>query len=211
MRLVPPFSQGDVAGTKVSRETWERLEDYCQALLKWSRAISLVANDEEHRLWKRHVIDSAQLWPLRHPETRRWADLGSGGGLPGVVLAIIGKELSPGIRFHLVESDGRKAAFLRFIESRQNLGMTLHTDRIEAISSIRAQTVTARALAPLSHLLGFVEHHISPGGFAILPKGRKIDREIEEARKTWQFTLLRHPSRVDSQGSILQITDIHRL
>lgn len=211
MPLAPPYSNGDLAGVKVSRETWERLEDYCHSLLKWSHAISLVANAEKTRLWQRHILDSAQLWPLRHDKTGIWADLGTGGGLPGMVMAIIASELAPGTRFHLVESDQRKAAFLRYVESRQNLGLQLHVARIESLPPILAQTVSARALAPLSQLLGLVSRHLAPGGIALLPKGQRLAEELLEAEKTWSFSLKRHPSKVDSRASILQITDIQPL
>ena len=208
MPTAPPYQNGNLAGTRVSRETWERLEDYSFHLERWTQTINLVAQSGREHLWQRHVIDSAQLWPFRHPETQIWADLGTGGGLPGLVLAIMAHELSPRMRFHLVESDQRKAAFLRFIESRQNLGVVLHAGRIEKIPPLRAQTVSARALAPLPLLLGLVARHLAPGGTAVLPKGLNFPQEKREAEKTWSFSCLRHGSLVDSQAAILQIRDI---
>lgn len=211
MPVAPPYSDGDLAGVRVSRETWERLADFCESLIKWSRAISLVSKAEEARLWQRHILDCAQLWPLRHPETKTWADLGTGGGLPGVVLAIIARELSPKTAFHLVESDQRKAAFLRYLESRQNLDIKLHAARMETLPPILAETVSARALAPLPELLGLVARHLAPGGIALLPKGVNLTEELREAKRNWEFSLKLHPSKVDSQASILQITDIKPL
>ncbi|MCC5986605.1 MAG: 16S rRNA (guanine(527)-N(7))-methyltransferase RsmG [Pararhodobacter sp.] len=209
--MAPPYCSGDLAGVRVSRETWDRLGDYCDCLIKWSSAISLVSKAEESRLWQRHILDCAQLWPLRHPNTKSWADLGTGGGLPGVVVAIIARELSPDTAFHLVESDRRKAAFLRYIDSRQNLGFTLHAARLEVLPPIQAQTVSARALAPLPRLLGLVACHLAPGGIALLPKGQNLAKELQEAKRIWEFSLKQNPSKVDSRASILQITDIQPL
>lgn len=208
MHLAPPFSDGNLVGVSVSRETWERLVDYSQTVATWSRSISMLSSADPARLWNRHILDSAQLWPLRHRDTRLWADLGTGAGLPGVVLAIIAHQLSPDMRFHLVESDQRKAAFLRFVESRQRLGLKIHATRIEALEPLIAQTVTARALAPLPKLLGLVGRHLADGGTALLPKGENVAEELAEAKKTWCFTIKQHPSKLDSRASILQISGI---
>lgn len=208
---MPPYSDGFLAGIKVSRETWESLEDYCVSLLTWSRAINLVSNAKDANLWHRHILDCAQLWSLRHPETKAWADIGTGGGLPGLVMAIIGRELSPQTRFHLVESDKRKVAFLRFVQSRQDLTLVLHAERIETLPPIGAQTLSARALAPLHQLLGFAARHLDTGGTALFPKGRKFKEEIDDAKKKWNFLVEEQPSKVDSGARILQVTSIQPL
>lgn len=210
MQVAPPFSNGDLNGISVSRETWDRLADYCEAIVTWSRSISLVSRTEPSRIWQRHILDSAQLWPLRHPKTATWADLGTGAGLPGIVLAIIAREMSSDIRFHLVESDQRKAAFLRFVESRQMLGLRVHTERAEMLSPIAAQTVSARALAPLPKLLGLVVRHLAPDGIALLPKGESLAEELSQARDSWHFNAKHHPSKLDSRASILQISNIEK-
>lgn len=210
MPLAPPYTSGNLAGVCVSRETWERLDDFAQCILKWSHTISLVSKAECDRLWQRHILDCAQLWPLRHPETRIWADLGTGAGLPGVVLAIMAHQLSPKVQFHLVESDQRKAAFIRFIESRQKLGLVIHTTRIEELPSIGAQTVSARALAPLPQLVELVAPHLLPGGYALLPKGHALSAELEQTRKNWILRMKQYSSKLDSGSSILQIHGMQR-
>ncbi|MCC6001833.1 MAG: 16S rRNA (guanine(527)-N(7))-methyltransferase RsmG [Pararhodobacter sp.] len=194
----------------VSRETRERLEVYAEQLRRWTKTVNLVSRNEIGKLWHRHIVDSAQLWPLRNQATRRWVDLGSGGGLPGVVLAILAAEKDTGINFHLVESDKRKAAFLRMMSAELGLKLTIHTDRAEILQPLEADTLTARALAPLPILLGYVSRHLSPDGVALLPKGHGVHAEMEEALQTWQYAATVHPSVVDSGSVILQITNIRR-
>ncbi len=210
MDLAPPFSDGNLAGVRVSRETLDRLVDYAESVVAWSRSISMVSSTDPSRLWQRHILDSAQLWPLQNRHTQTWVDLGSGAGLPGVVLAIIGHQLAPDIRFHLVESDQRKAAFLRFIESKQKLGLIIHAKRIEALAPLSAQTVTARALAPLPKLLGLVSRHLAVGGTALLPKGENVANELLQAAEKWHFISEQHPSKLDSRARILQISNIEK-
>ncbi|MCC5969943.1 MAG: 16S rRNA (guanine(527)-N(7))-methyltransferase RsmG [Pararhodobacter sp.] len=192
----------------VSRETLERLDTYCQQLERWSAKINLIAPTSQEAMWKRHIIDSAQLFHLRDPLGESWCDLGSGGGLPGIVLAIIASELSPGLCFDLVESDARKAAFLRIISKDLSLNATIHHARAEGLAPLRARTLTARALAPLDKLLGYVQLHMDPDGVALLPKGRNHAAEISAARKNWTFDIDLVNSVADEEARILCVRRI---
>lgn len=194
----------------VSRETIERLEAFCAQLARWSAKINLIAPADSDTIWRRHIVDSAQLFGLRHAGNK-WCDLGSGGGLPAVVLAIMAQELAPQLQFELVESDARKAAFLRVIRTELALNYQVHNARAEALRPMNAQTVSARALAPLDKLLGYVDRHLDPAGVALLPKGRNHEAEIAAARKNWSFELDLAESVADEGARILCITQIHRI
>jgi len=190
----------------VSRETLERLETYAQLLGKWQRAINLVGPATLPDLWRRHFLDSAQLssfLPILAGRTRRIADLGSGAGFPGLVLAILGCG-----EVHLVESDRRKAQFLREVSRETGARTRLHEARIEELSPLSADLVTARALAPLERLLDYVGRHLAPGGLALLPKGREAAAELTRAQRRWSMTVEQRPSLSDAEGSVLVIGDL---
>lgn len=189
------------ARTGVSRETLARLEIYGALLRKWSKAINLVAPDSLPDLWRRHLLDSAQLARLLPSRTGRIADLGSGAGFPGLVLAILGCG-----EIHLVESDRRKAQFLREVSRETGAGATVHTERIEELSPLSAPVVTARALAPLDRLLDYVQRHLVAGGLALLPKGRGWQDELAAAERRWAFAAAVHPSESDPEARILAIS-----
>lgn len=193
----------------VSRETLQRLYLYCERLEHWSAKINLIAPAPKDLIWDRHIVDSAQLFNLRQAGGT-WADLGSGGGLPAMVLAIIAQEVEPDLRFHLVESDVRKAAFLRIFSTELSLNVQVHQARAELIAPLRAQTVSARALAPLDKLLSYVRRHLDPAGVALLPKGRNHLSEIEAARRNWSFDLDLVDSVADQESKILRIGQIQR-
>jgi 16S rRNA (guanine527-N7)-methyltransferase len=188
----------------VSRETLERLETYARLLRKWNPAINLVAPDSLGDLWRRHMLDSAQLAPLL-PAGGGVADLGSGAGFPGLVLAILGR-----VEIHLVESDRRKAQFLREVSRETAAGAQVHPSRIEDLSPLSAAAVVARGLAPLDRLLDYVARHLAPGGQAILPKGQGWERELEAAGQRWRFAVEAHPSLTHAQGRILAISALER-
>lgn len=197
------------AGLDVSRETLERLTTYCAALSRWSSKINLIAPASDDAVWQRHIIDSAQLFHLGRA-SGPWVDLGSGGGLPALVLAIVALEASPGIKFHLVESDARKAAFLRIVAADLALNVDVHRARAEALAPLGAQTVSARALAPLEKLLAYVERHLNPSGVALLHKGRNYQAEVDAAAKIWTFDLDLVESVAEQGGKILCIRHIRR-
>jgi 16S rRNA (guanine527-N7)-methyltransferase len=198
----------------VSRETLERLERYAALLEKWNRAINLVARGSLTDLWRRHMLDSAQLWPLLPPSRgrpRRILDLGSGAGFPGLVLAILGTA-EGGVAVHLVEADKKKAAFLREAARIAEAPVTLHVQRIESLAPFPVDAVTARACAPLPRLLDYAAPFLrlrqpgAPPAAGLFLKGRDVDRELTEAREKWKMEAKLLPSRTDPAAKILQIT-----
>lgn len=194
----------------VSRETEARLSDFAALLRKWNPSINLVAPSTLAQLERRHIGDSRQLAGLADLQTGSWADLGSGGGFPGLVAAIYYADRP--VTFHLVESDQRKATFLRNACRELDLyNITVHTARIESLISLRASIVSARALAPLTTLMSYVDRHLETGGVAWLMKGRNWQAELDQAQKTWQFDVKAHPSLTDPDAAILEVTGINHV
>ena len=205
------------AATNVSRETLDRLERYAALLEKWNPAINLVARGSLADLWRRHMMDSAQLWPLLPPlqgRPRRILDLGSGAGFPGLVLAIMGAaagDAEPDAEVHLVEVDNKKAAFLREAARIAEASVTLHVQRIESLAPFPVDAVTARACAPLSRLLDYAAPFLrlyqpgEPPPVGLFLKGRDVDRELTEAREKWSIEAELLPSRTDAAARILRI------
>lgn len=189
----------------VSRETLDRLRAYAALLEKWTAAINLVGSADRGHIWSRHVEDSLRLLPLIPSGTARGIDLGSGAGLPGLVLAI-----ASGIPFDLIESDRRKAAFLQEAARITAAPVQVHAARIEAVTLPPAPLVTARALAPLDTLLALAAPLLVPGGTALFPKGARVTQELEQARRTWRMDAVPHASP-GQPGAILSITGLHRI
>lgn len=195
----------------VSRETFERLEIYAALLKKWNPRINLVSKATLPELWHRHFADSAQLYHVVPHPVAHWADLGSGGGFPGLVIAILSMERgSPG-RTTLMESDARKGAFLRTVIRETGAPATVVTDRIEAVPPLGADVVSARALADLATLLGFAERHLAPGGTAIFPKGATWEKELAAAREAWNFGCRVAKSETGDGPVLLRITGVARV
>ena len=193
------------AETGVDAATLARLSAYADLLVKWQARINLIGPDTLPVLWRRHMLDSAQLLPLLPAGARRLADLGSGAGFPGLVLAILG---APDVQ--LVESDARKAAFLREVARITATDVTIHVSRIEALAPLGADIITARALAPLGRLLDWAAPHLAPGGVCVFLKGRGGEDELTEARKEWIISCDRAASRTDPSGVILQLREVCR-
>lgn len=189
----------------VSRETLEHLDVYLSLLRRWQKAINLVGSKTLDDPWRRHLLDSAQL--IRHlPEqTGPIADLGSGAGLPGMVLAILG--LAP---VHLVESDQRKAQFLKETARQLDVDVVIHNKRIEDLDAISPHIVTARALAPLPKLLNLASRLIHRETICLFLKGRQAKDELTEAKKSWMMASQILPSLTDPSASILKLWDIER-
>jgi len=190
----------------VSRETEERLDRFVDVLLIWQRRLNLIAPSTLREVWTRHVADSLQLLPLA-PEARTWVDLGSGGGFPGVVLAcaLVGGT-EPVV--HLIESNGKKAAFLREAVRVTGAPAVVHAIRAERFGKSCAEpveVVTARALAPLKTLCHQAFPLISRGAVGIFPKGQDVDAELTEAAKYWRIEALKVPSKTSPEGSIVLI------
>ncbi|HIJ38594.1 MAG TPA: 16S rRNA (guanine(527)-N(7))-methyltransferase RsmG [Rhodospirillaceae bacterium] len=191
--------------TAVSRETRERLERYAALLEKWQRRINLISSTTLPDLWRRHFLDSAQLLP--------WLglgpvlDMGSGAGFPGLVLAILRGAAAP---VHLVESDARKCAFLAEVARVTQADVIIHNCRMEALPPFSVETITARALAPLSQLLNWSEKFLSPSTQCLFLKGRNGEDELTQAGKDWRMQITRRDSLTDPSGIIFHLKEVHR-
>jgi 16S rRNA (guanine527-N7)-methyltransferase len=196
-----------VAGP-VSRETFERLVAFEGLFRKWAARINLSAPSTLSDVWSRHILDSAQLLRLA-PAATHWLDLGSGGGFPGLVLAVLLADRQSA-HVDLVESNRKKASFLQSTIGQFDLPARVHAVRIEnaPVSIRRPDIVTARALAPLKVLLGLSEPWLSTGATALFHKGRDYSAEIEESAHEWRFDLLEHRSMIDQQSVILEIRNL---
>jgi 16S rRNA (guanine527-N7)-methyltransferase len=214
MAKPPQISPSDKAAalalTPVSRETESGLEAYVALLLQWQAKTNLVAASTLPNLWTRHISDSLQLLTLA-PGAKTWVDLGSGGGFPGVVLAcaMVGRS---GAMVHLVERNGKKAAFLREALRITGAPGTVHLADIgDSVDSFPGQVdcVTARAVAPLHQLIGFAEPLVRQGAKALFLKGQDVEAELTEATKYWTIKPRLHPS-LTGQGWTVEIDRIER-
>lgn len=187
----------------VSRETMDRLKAYVDLLVRWNQRINLVGRNTIGDVWRRHILDSAQLYAYISPHARILVDLGSGAGLPGLVLGILGVP-----ELHLVESDNRKVAFLREALRITGTKANIHATRIDRVKPMVADTVTARALAPVSELLEISERFRGPGTRCLFLKGAGVETELTAAAEAWKMRLTRFPSVSDPSGCILQLEDI---
>ena len=194
----------------VSRETEARLDRYVALLLEWQAKTNLVASSTLPHLWTRHIADSLQLVALA-PSAKRWADLGSGGGFPGIVLACVMAE-TPGTSVHLVERIAKKAAFLREAVRVTGSPGVVHLaeigDNVDRITG-PVDCVTARALAPLHQLIGFAEPLLREGAKALFLKGQDVEAELTEATKYWNIQPRLHQSRT-GDGWIVELTSVER-
>ena len=183
-----------------------RLDLFCDLLLKWNPRINLISRADEPHLRQRHVQDSLALVPLIPPNITHAIDVGTGGGFPGLILAI-----ATAIPFHLVESDQRKSAFLREAARLTTTAITLHPCRIEDAKIPPAPLITARALAPLPRLLSWCAPHLAEGGTCLFPKGRTVESELEAARAEWTFKADRFTSPLDPSSTVLRLSEISRV
>lgn len=190
----------------ISRETSERLERFAALLLRWNRTVTLIARNDEQRLWERHIADSLQLAALMQPVPNRAIDLGSGAGFPGLVLAI-----ATGVPFDLIEADQRKAAYLREAAQITGAVVQVHATRIEAAQIIPAPLMTARALAPLPKLLDLAAPLLAPGGVCLFQKGANVQTELTEAASQWHMQVEILPSQTAPEACILRISDLSRV
>jgi 16S rRNA (guanine527-N7)-methyltransferase len=190
----------------VSRETRDRLDRFLALVLTWNRTINLVGRQDEGQLRQRHLEDSLALLPYLPPGFERAIDLGSGGGFPGLVLAI-----ATGRHFDLVESDQRKAAFLREAARISEAPATVHAIRIEAARLPPAPLVTARALAALPALLEWAVPLLAAGGVCVFPKGRTADQELTDARQQWHMRVEHWSNPLAPDARILRLSEISRV
>jgi 16S rRNA (guanine527-N7)-methyltransferase len=200
------------SGKDVSRETEERLNHFAALFQKWASKINLVAPSTMGELWSRHIVDSLQIYRLS-PGPFRWIDLGSGGGFPGVITAICLAELKDGW-VHLVESNNKKAAFLRTALQETGARGSVHPVRIETAPELipACDRVSARALADLDKLLEFISPWAARNGDlrAFLHKGRDYRREVEISNRRWNLDLVEHQSSVEKDSVILEISGLAR-
>lgn len=194
-----------IASLNVSRETVDRLQIYQNSLQRWNQHINLVSKGSEENSWIRHLVDSAQLLPFSRESDRTWVDLGSGAGFPGLVTAIIAKEKKPNLKIILVEADQRKCTFLRTILRETNTSAKVVAARIEELPSLDADVLSARALAPLKKLLEYAKMHRNPKGRCLFMKGETWLKEIEEAQRSWTFSMTAHKSITHPKAAVLEI------
>jgi 16S rRNA (guanine527-N7)-methyltransferase len=200
-----------LALTPVSRETEARLDRYVELLVEWQAKTNLISPSTLPHLWTRHIADSLQLLTLA-PMAKIWADLGSGGGFPGVVLACSMAGVS-GATVHLIERNAKKAAFLREALRVTNAPGTVHLADIgDSVDSVvgKVDCVTARALAPLHQLIGFAEPLVRQGAKALFLKGQDVEAELTEATKYWNIGYHLHSSRTGGDGWIVELDRIER-
>jgi 16S rRNA (guanine527-N7)-methyltransferase len=199
-----------LAAFPVSRETAERLDAYVELLNTWQATTNLIAPSTLGSIWTRHIVDSLQILAFA-PDAKTWVDLGSGGGFPGLVIACTLN--APGI-VHLVESNTKKAAFLREAARVTGAPAKIHNLRIEDFNKQfqgPADIVTARALAPLPELLGFVAPFLKMGAQALLLKGQDVEGELTQAAKYWKIEAQLKPSKTDPKGRIMVVRDLQRI
>lgn len=191
----------------VSRETENRLVAFAELVRRWNRRINLIAPSSLPHIWKRHIDDCLQIAALVQPGTGLWIDIGSGGGFPGIVLAVAFADLPT--QFLLVESDQRKCSFLR--TAIRELGLhraSVANMRIESLEPQNAAYLSVRALAPLPRLMPYLQRHLAPAGEAWVMKGENWRSEIDQARTAWDFDLTQFDSRSQTGAAILKITGV---
>jgi 16S rRNA (guanine527-N7)-methyltransferase len=204
--MLPPLTPERVGEwLNVSRETLARLDAYVQLLTNWNRRINLVGPRTLRDVWRRHILDSGQLYAQIPAKARSLVDLGSGAGLPGLILAILGVP-----EVHLIESDGRKCAFLREAARITEIPVTIHPKRIADVPGFAADVVTARALAPLPDLLDHGAKFCSEHSILLFLKGETLSEELTGAAKGWKMTERLVPSISDPAGTILRLEKVTR-
>ena len=196
----------------VSRETENRLDRFVDVLLLWQSKLNLIAPSTLRELWTRHIANSLQLLPLA-PDARTWVDFGTGGGFPGAVIACALAD-KPGAKVHLVESNGKKVAFLREAVRATGAPAIVHLERAEKFGESCAEpvhVVTARALAPLKTLCDQAFPLMSRGAIGLFPKGQDVDAELTDAAKYWRLEATRVSSKTNPEGSIVVIRSLSPL
>ena len=185
------------------------LERYRTLIETWNQRINLVGPSALAQFWLRHAYDSAQLLPLA-PAALVWADLGTGAGLPGVVLAILLKD-TPGARVHLVDSLAKRCRFLEEVVQTLGLPASVHWSRAESLKLTGIDVVTARACAPMARLLEYAHPTLRKGVRGLFLKGRDVEAEVAEARRVWRFEVELIPSRSDPAGRIVSVEGLARV
>jgi 16S rRNA (guanine527-N7)-methyltransferase len=194
-------------GLRVSRETEGVLAHYVELLKRWQGKLNLVSYKSVEKIWERHIADSAQLL-IHAPLALRWLDLGSGAGLPGLVIAILLRQRE-GALVELIESDSRKAAFLRTVAQATEAPAQVTLARIEDTRSeprSNLDIVTARALAPIEKLLAYAHPALSAGATGLFLKGRGVEAELNTLPESWKRRIKVLPSLTDDRGALVQVS-----
>jgi 16S rRNA (guanine527-N7)-methyltransferase len=201
-----PFGPEEfAAATGVSRETLARLKEFVGLLTDWNARHNLVSKASLDEVWQRHLLDSAQLAPLIPPEAKTLADLGSGAGFPGLVLAVL---LQGRVAVTLFEATRKKTEFLHAAAERLELGVAVRNQRIEDAPRAPFDVVTARACAPLPELLEYAQHFAGPKTVCLFLKGQNVGVELTDARKSWRMKIREHPSVTHPFGVVLEIREL---
>lgn len=196
-------------GHSVSRETFERLEVFAELVRKWNSTINIISKRSLDDVWTRHLVDSAQVYYCAR-KSENWVDLGSGGGFPGAVVAILDSDAKAYSSFTLVESDQRKAAFLRTVSRETSTDFSVVSKRIEQVEEQNAQILSARALTALSGLLEYCDRHLAIDGTGIFPKGISWKKELLDAQTEWNFQYEAITSITEPEAVILKVREIAR-
>ena len=190
----------------VSRETMNCLENYVDLLIKWNQSINLISKHTINQIWDRHVLDSAQLVRFIDKDVRKWVDLGSGAGFPGLVVASIVKDSIPKLCVSLVESDQRKCVFLRQAADLLKVNVEIFAGRVQDCSFKNADIISARALAPIKKLLPyFIQLGKIKGSKGLFLKGKNINKELKDVEGLEKFYIKTYPSLVDASGFVLEV------
>lgn len=191
----------------VSRETLRKLETYAALLSKWNKRINLVSRKSLNDVWKRHFLDSAQLLSISRDDAKKWVDLGSGAGFPGLVVAILAAELRPELHVTLIDSDQRKGVFLETVAREVNVSVTIVQKRVDEVVCVGADIISARALAPLTDLLKLAQIHAAKNCQYLFLKGENYESELTAARAIWHIEADVIPSITDPSSVVLRIGD----
>ena len=199
-----------VGGLDVSRETFAMLQVFEAEVRRWNPTVNLVSRSSLDDLWQRHIEDSAQVFAFCPQQASRWVDIGTGGGFPGLVIAILAHESRPALKVILVEADQRKSVFLRQTIQKLGLATMILALRAESLPPLDADVISARALAPLDQLLGLSRPHLNADGVCLFQKGARYSDEVAEARKSWAFDLDVAPSLSQDDAALLIIRKFNR-
>ena len=208
--MAQPSAEALLDQFNVSRESRDRLRSYVSLLLRWQQRVNLIGASTVEQVWQRHIGDALQLLHLMPPGDQNVVDLGSGAGIPGLVVAI-----ATGAHADLYESNGKKAAFLREAIRHTGASATVHHTRIEKLGDgpalPKVNVVLARALAPLIQLLDYAVPFLEAGATGLFHKGQSVEAELAAAKQDWNLLYMVHPSMIDSHGVILEVKEAHRV
>lgn len=181
----------------------KNLEDFVLLLLQENQNFNFIGNSTIEDIWNRHILDCAQLLRFIENKNAKFADLGSGAGFPGIILSILGIR-----EIHLIEKAFRKCEFLRRAKLFSQKRIFIHQTKLEELAAIEFDCITSRALAPLDQLLTYSKKFLKKDGYCLFLKGKNLEKEIELAKKTFQFEYQLHSSLTSSESNIIKISKI---